>query len=77
MSSATILLIALKVNVVINIAVTNTCLYKCDTFPHPPPLLNLTSYSKTGVYRVYFIFLISAKNHWLWVLVRTALPRRF
>ena len=31
---------------------------------------------KTGVYRVYIIFHISAQNHRLWVLVRTALNRR-
>ena len=36
-----------------------------------------TLYSKTGVYRVYIIFLISAQKHRLWVLIRTALARQF
>ena len=39
--------------------------------------LNPTLHSKTGVYRVYIIFLISAQKHRLWVLVRTASARRF
>ena len=34
-------------------------------------------YSKTGVYRVIHYFLASAQKHRLWVLVRTALARRF
>ena len=32
---------------------------------------------KLGFTGVYIIFLIFAQNHRLWVLVRTALPRRF
>ena len=32
---------------------------------------------KLGFTGVYIIFLISAQNHRLWVLVRTASPRRF
>ena len=35
------------------------------------------TYSKTGVTGIYIIFLISAQKHRLWVLVRTASPRRF
>ena len=40
--------------------------------------LNPTLYSKTEVYRGNTLFfLISAQKHRLWVLVRTASPRRF
>ena len=41
--------------------------------PSYTPLL----YSKTGVYRGIHYFLIFALKHILWVLVRTASPRRF
>ena len=41
--------------------------------PHQTPLL----YRKTGVCRGKPIFLIFALKHRLWVLVRTASPRRF
>ena len=41
---------------------------------HPyTPLL----YSKTGVYRSIYIFVIFAPKHRLWVLIRTASPRQF
>ena len=42
-------------------------------WPPSTPLI----YSKTGVTGVYIILLISAQNHILWVLVRTASSRRF
>ena len=41
-----------------------------------PPYTPLL-YSKTGVCRGIPIFLIFATNHRLWILVRTASPRRF
>ena len=41
-----------------------------------PPYTPLL-YSKTGVYRGLHYFLIFALKHRLWVLVRTASPRRF
>ena len=51
--------------------ITKTCLYNVVPFN---PLL----YSKTGVYKdTYIIFFYFAKKHRLWVLVRTASPRRF
>ena len=53
------------------ISITKTNLYNFD--PLKPQLL----YSKTGVYKVYIIFLISAQKHRLWVLVLTASARRF
>ena len=46
--------------------ITKTCLYNFD-----PLKLHL------GFTGVYIIFLISAQKHRLWVLVRTASPRRF
>ena len=53
------------------IRITKTYLYDFDPFkPH--------SYiAKLGFTGVYIIFLISAQKQRLWVLVRTALPRRF
>ena len=51
--------------------IMETCLYNFDSLkPH-------FYIVKLGFYRVYIIFLISAQNHRLWVLVRTASPRRF
>ena len=51
--------------------ITKTCLYKVDLLkPH-------FYIVKLGFKRVYIIFLISAQKHRLWVLVRTASPRRF
>ena len=44
-----------------------------SSLPPQTPLL----YSKTGVCRGIPIFLIFAPKHRLWVLVRTALARRF
>ena len=41
------------------------------------PSAEFLLYSKTWVYRVYIIFLISAQKHRLWVLVRTTLLRQF
>ena len=50
---------------------TKTCLYNFDPFqPH-------FYIVKLGLTGVYIIFLISAKKHGLWVLVRTASSRRF
>ena len=51
--------------------ITKTCLYKFD--PLKPHLYIV----KLGFPRVYIIFLISAQNHRLWALVRTASARRF
>ena len=51
--------------------VTKTCLYNFD--PHKP-YFYIVKLRFTGV---YIIFLISAQKHRLWVLVRTASPRRF
>ena len=42
-----------------------------------PPQTPLSFYSKPGVRRGIPIFLIFAPKHRLWVLVRTASPRRF
>ena len=55
--------------IVINI--TKTCLYNFD------PLKPHFYIVKLGFTGVYIIFLISAQKHRLWVLVRTASPRRF
>ena len=51
--------------------ITKTYLYKFD------PLKPHFYIVKLGFTGVYIIFLISAQKHWLWVLVRTASPRRF
>ena len=51
--------------------ITKTCLYKFDPFkPH-------FYIVKVGFTVVHIIFLMSAQKHRLWVLVRTALSRRF
>ena len=54
-----------------SVLITKTCLYYFD--PLKPHFNN----RKTGVHRVYIIFLIFAPKHRLWVLVRTASPKRF
>ena len=51
--------------------ITKTGLYNFD------PLKPHFCIVKLGFTGVYIIFLISAQNHRLWVLVRTALARRF
>ena len=51
--------------------ITKTCLYNFDPIKPHFYIINL------GFTRVYIIFLISAQNHRLWVLVRTASPWRF
>ena len=51
--------------------ITKTRLYSFD------PLKPHFYTGKLGFTGVYIIFLISAKKHRLWVLVRTASPRRF
>ena len=51
--------------------ITKTCLYNFD------PLKPHCYMVKLGFRGVYIIFLISAQKHRLWVLVRTALSRRF
>ena len=51
--------------------ITKTCLYNFD------PLKPHFYIVKLGFTGVYIIFLISAQKHRLWVLVRTASPRRF
>ena len=51
--------------------ITKTCLYDID------PLKPHFYIVKLGFTGVYIIFLISAPKHRLWVLVRTASPRRF
>ena len=51
--------------------ITKTCLYNFD------PLKPHFYIVKLGFTGVYIIFLISAQKHRLWVLVRTAPPRRF
>ena len=51
--------------------ITKTCLYNFD------PLKPHFYIVKLGFTEVYIIFLISAQNYRLWVLVRTASPRRF
>ena len=48
-----------------------TCLYNFD------PLKLYLYIVKLGLTGVYIIFLIFAQQHRLWVLVRTASPRRF
>ena len=53
------------------IDITKTCLYNFD------PLQPHFYIVKLGFTGVYIIFLISAKKHKLWVLVRTASSRRF
>ena len=52
-------------------AITTTSLYNFD--PLKPHFYKV----KLGFTGVYIIFLISAQKHRLWVLVRTASPRRF
>ena len=52
-------------------AITKTYLYNFD------PLKPYFYIAKLGFTGVYIIFLISAKKHRLWVLVRTASSRRF
>ena len=51
--------------------ITKTCLYNFD------PIKPHFYIAKLGLKEVYTIFLISAKKHRLWVLVRTASARRF
>ena len=51
--------------------ITKTYLYNFD------PLKPNFYIVKLGFTGVYIIFLISAQKHRLWVLVRTASPRRF
>ena len=51
--------------------ITETCLYNFD------PLKPHFYIGKLGFTGVYIIFLTSAETHRLWVLVRTASPRRF
>ena len=51
--------------------ITKTCLYNFD--PHKPHFYIV----KLGFTGVYLCFLISAQKHRLWVLLRTAAPRRF
>ena len=51
--------------------ITKTCLYNFD------PLKPHFYIVKLGFTEVYIIFLISAKKHRMWVLVRTASSRRF
>ena len=51
--------------------ITKTCLYYFD------PLKPYFYILKLGFTGVYIIFFISAQKHSLWVLVRTASPRRF
>ena len=52
------------------LSITKTCLYNLD------PLKHHFYTVKLGFTGVYIIFLISAQKHRLWVLVRTASPRR-
>ena len=52
------------------ITITKKCLYNVDPFK---PHFYIVKLGFTGV---YIIFLISAQKHRLWVLVRTASPRR-
>ena len=54
-----------------NVDIMKTYLYNFD------PLKPHFYVVKLGFTGVYIIFLISAQKHILWVLVRTALPRRF
>ena len=51
--------------------ITKTCLYNID------PLKPHFYMVKLGFTGVYIIFLISAKKHRLWVLVKTASLRQF
>ena len=53
------------------ISSSKTCLYNID------PLKPHFYIVKLGFTGVYIMFLISAQKHRLWVLVRTASPRRF
>ena len=53
------------------VPITKTCLYDID------PLKPHFYIVKLGFTGVYAIFLIFAQKHKLWVLVRTASPRRF
>ena len=55
----------------VSFVITKTCLYNFD------PLKPHFYIVKLGFTGVYIIFLISAEKHRLWVLVRTASPRRF
>ena len=59
-----------KMIIITSWPITKACLYNVDP-------LNPLLYSKTGVYRGIHYFLITAQKHKLWVLVRTASPRRF
>ena len=61
----------IRVHMVYNVAITKTCLYNVD------PLKPYFYIIKLGFTGVHIIFLISAKKYRLWVLVRTASPRRF
>ena len=51
--------------------ITKTCLYNSDPFKSHFYIVKL------GFTEVYIIFLIFARKHKLWILVRTASPRRF
>ena len=51
--------------------ITKTCIYNIDPLK---PHFYIVKLRFTGV---YIIFLISAQKHRMWVLVRTASPRRF
>ena len=59
------------VEALIDFFITKTCLYNFDPLKHHFYIVKL------GFTGVYIIFLISAQKHRLWVLVRTASPRRF
>ena len=56
---------------IILVWITKTCLY--NSYPLQPHFYIV----KLGFTGVYIIFLISAQKHRVWVLVRTASPRRF
>ena len=53
--------------------ITKTCLYMYNADPLKPHFYIV----KLGFTGVYIIILISAQKHRLWLLVRTASPRRF
>ena len=69
--------VALEVIFVPNNRITeNPTHHENKSVKRTPPYTPLL-YSKTGVYRGIFLFLIFALKHRLWVLVRTASLRRF
>ena len=53
------------------LSITKTCLYNFD--PRKPQFYII----KLGFTGVYIIFLVCVQKHRLWVIVRTASPRRF